>query len=90
MIYLSSMVLHHVRTLVVCILCIGGMISFGVVYAILSSPYNSNGNVPEEGANVAVANNNVASVFSWFDAKQKAQGDIPSISNSVFSTPSGL
>ncbi len=82
--------MYHSRSIVIGILLIGGMISFGIVYATLSSPYALQEEVPESGENVSIADDHIKAVLAWVAEKEKERAAVPTISNSVFFIPSGL
>ncbi len=90
MIYFTTIFIYHIRSIVIGIFIIGGMISFGVVYTTLSSPYTLQEGIPESGNNVSIADDHIEAVFSWIAAKEKTKITVPAISNSVFFIPSSL
>lgn len=89
MIYLFKLIMYHTRPITIGILCIGGMVSFGVLYSVLSSPSKSADISSNSGA--IVATDDAFSRFSsWVDSKEKTKNQLPQISSSVFFVPASL
>lgn len=90
MITLPTIFIYHIRSLALGILVVSGMVSFGILYAVLSSPHALRSGIPEGGQNVSLAEDTFERVLVWIDTKEKSKNAIPNIPTSLFITPSGL
>lgn len=87
---LSNIFIYHIRMLVVGILCIGGMVSFGIIYTALSSPSIPIPSLPMDGGSVTAATDRFERVFTWAKDKEREKNSVPKVPNSVFFIPPSL
>ncbi len=88
--YLPSIIIYHIRPIVIGVLLVGGMAAFSIVYVALSSPQAPIALVPVDGENVSAAKDRFERVFAWASSKEQAKNSVPNVSNSAFFIPSGL
>lgn len=84
------MLLIHIRSIVVGILIIGGMISFGILYVLFNVPFHNSEGVPQTGENVSTAERAREDVFAWLEKKEAASKTVPAVSQSSFFIPRSL
>ena len=87
---LPNVFIYNIRIIVAGVLCIGGMVSFGIVYTALSSPSIPIPSLPIDGGNVSAAADRFERVFTWAETKEREKNAVPKISNSVFLIPPSL
>lgn len=88
--YLPPIIIYHIRSIVVGILLIGGMVAFGIVYVALSTPESPTAFVPSDGENVSAAGDRFERVFTWANSKEQHKNSVPKISTSAFFLPPAL
>lgn len=88
--HFPNIFIYHIRIIVAGILCIGGMVSFGIIYTALSSPSAPAPGLPLDGGSVSAAADRFDRVFNWAETKELEKNAVPKISNSVFLIPLSL
>lgn len=82
--------MYHTRPISIGILCIGGMISFGVLYSAFSSPSKPSGIVSSDSGTTVATEDAFRRFSSWADSKEKTKNQLPQILNSAFFIPPSL
>lgn len=86
----QPMLAYHLRSFVVGILLIGGMVSFAILYVAMSPATPLESILPEGGVNISASDTAFNRIVSWVERKQADGARVPRVPNAAFFTQRSL